>query len=81
MKIKISNANDELCDSLLVRRRVDRHAEVNQGHATDDKGKLEEAYAAANPAVLFRYHATLLFPAHRVTLCDLDLSKYTCVVL
>lgn len=64
IKIKISKVNYELRGSLLVRRRVDRHAEVNQGHATDDKGELEEAYAAANPAILFRYQATLLFPAH-----------------
>lgn len=53
---------------LPVRRRVDRYAEINQSHATDDKGELEEAYATANSTILFRYQllAAFLLSAHRV---------------
>lgn len=60
---------------LPIRRRVNRYAEVNQSHATDDEGELEEADATANSTILFRYQAALLLSAHRATdvlqiLCD-----------
>jgi len=56
---------------LPIRRCVDRYAEINQSHATDDEGKLEEAYTTANSTILFRYQAALLLSAHRVMFCNL----------
>lgn len=68
--MKIANVNYELHGFLPIRWRVNRHPEVDQSHATDDKGELEETDATANSAILFRYHTTLLFSTHRVILLD-----------
>lgn len=61
-----------------IRRRVDRYTEINQGHATDDEGELEEAYATANPTVLLRYQAALLLSAHRVMFYYPICNAYIC---
>lgn len=60
-----------------MRRGVNCHAKVNQGHGTDDKGELAEEYARADSTILFRYHTASLSSAHRVTLCDLSFSNPT----
>lgn len=40
---------------LPVRRHINRNAEVNQSHATDDNGELAKADTTAYSAILFRY--------------------------